>query len=145
MFQVDEVVHLRRFRLQTLPVVVQVVRRDERSPGRVGTDLHRRVVFLFQIRANFAEFRKRRPARTDVASSRHAVAFALMSHQLVNGLKNKRTVFSLHNSQFSSLGSNYLATDSVVVQVHQSSGIPHFPLSGVDELPGEIAAVADIG
>ncbi len=31
------------------------------------------------------------------------------------------------------------------MQVHQSTRIPHFSLSGIDELSGKVAAVSDIG
>lgn len=85
-FQVDEIVNLRRIGLETLAVVVEMVGRDERRARRVGADLQRGVVFLLQVSADFAEFRKCRPASADVAGTRHSVAFALVPHQFVKSL-----------------------------------------------------------
>ncbi len=89
MFQVDEIVDLRRIGLETLPVVVEMVGRDERRARRVGADLQRDVVFLLEVSADFAEFRKSGPASADVAGARHSVAFALMPHQFVKSLRGR--------------------------------------------------------
>jgi hypothetical protein len=88
MFQVNEIVNLRRIGLETLAVVVEMVGRDECRSRWVGTDLQRDVVFLLQVSADFAEFRKSGPASADVASTRHSMTFALVPHQFMKSLGN---------------------------------------------------------
>ena len=36
------------------------------------------------------------------------------------------------------------STDSIVVEIHQSSRVSHLSLAGINKLPGEIAAVSHI-
>lgn len=85
-FQVDELVNLRRFGLETLSVLVEMIGRNERRSRWIGTDFQRNVVLVFQVGADFSEFGQRRPTRADVARTRHSVTFTLVPHQLVNSL-----------------------------------------------------------
>jgi hypothetical protein len=99
-----------------------MVSRDECRSRWIRTDFQRGVVFLFQVSADFAEFRQCCPASADVTGARHSVTFALMSHQFMKSF----------------------STDTVVVEIHQSSRVSHLSLAGINKLPGEIAAVSHI-